>query len=350
MAKKKNLIGQKFTRLTVISQAPKSPKDTRAYWICQCSCENKNIVILPTNKLTTQNNKSCGCLRTDSKSKEVKEKIGDATRIYPPHIASARRRYLHYRRGDKYLNISFEEFYIISQLPCFYCGVLPINSNCFNMFKRKPGASNRALKEGNFYHNGLDRIDSDGYHTDDNILPCCIICNRFKTYLTLEQTIKNLGRFTKPKIFNSPFEIKNIGLPINNNIRSSFNSVYRCNNDKGKSDLTKEDLYYLNQQNCFYCDISPSNTTNAPGRDKKSSQKAKDEGDYIYNGIDRVNNKMGHMKNNIVPCCGNCNWAKSKITLNDFNVWIERIVNHYPTLIKNYQERISLMYQNNYSC
>lgn len=59
--KKKDLTGQIFGRLTVISHAYN--KDGRQYWNCQCSCGN--LTIVSTHSLTSGNTQSCGCYRKE---------------------------------------------------------------------------------------------------------------------------------------------------------------------------------------------------------------------------------------------------------------------------------------------
>ena len=49
---KKDLVGQKFGRLTVIKDSGER-KDNRIIWECQCECGN--IVYHSTNNLTTGN-------------------------------------------------------------------------------------------------------------------------------------------------------------------------------------------------------------------------------------------------------------------------------------------------------
>ena len=60
MSTKKNLIGQTFGRLTVVSEAP-SDRFNRTRWHCVCSCGGKKIV--SGYCLTAGTTKSCGCLR-----------------------------------------------------------------------------------------------------------------------------------------------------------------------------------------------------------------------------------------------------------------------------------------------
>lgn len=60
MPNKKDLTGQKFGRLTVLSDNGLN-KDGRGTWLCQCECGNKTIAT--TNRLTQGLTTSCGCAR-----------------------------------------------------------------------------------------------------------------------------------------------------------------------------------------------------------------------------------------------------------------------------------------------
>jgi hypothetical protein len=51
-----------------------------------------------------------------------------------------------------------------------------------------------------------------------------------------------------------------------------------------------------------------------------------------HNGIDRINSNFGYIKNNIIPCCINCNYGKSDLSFDDFMIWIDRIKNKYSYL------------------
>lgn len=82
--------------------------------------------------------------------------------------------------------------------------------------------------------------------------------------------------------------------------------------------LTEEQFKKITQQDCFYCGKKPSNIYN----------RKKQNGEYVYNGIDRVDNNKGYIINNCVPCCYTCNGAKSKMTLQEFKEWVKRIYNH----------------------
>lgn len=66
MGKKLNLIGQKFNRLLVISQAENS-KDHRTQWLCRCDCGNHKIA--QGKLLKSGQVKSCGCLQKEAMKK-----------------------------------------------------------------------------------------------------------------------------------------------------------------------------------------------------------------------------------------------------------------------------------------
>ncbi len=57
-----NLIGEKFTRLTVQRQSPK-PWQRATGWICVCDCGNN--IIVTTYGLRAGKTKSCGCIQKE---------------------------------------------------------------------------------------------------------------------------------------------------------------------------------------------------------------------------------------------------------------------------------------------
>lgn len=51
-------------------------------------------------------------------------------------------------------------------------------------------------------------------------------------------------------------------------------------------------------------------------------------GNFMYNGIDRVDNSAGYITGNVVPCCGTCNFAKLGMSLAEFMDWVDRVHGH----------------------
>jgi len=81
-------------------------------------------------------------------------------------------------------------------------------------------------------------------------------------------------------------------------------------------DITKDEFRVLTMQNCHYCNKKPSQTRNV---------KNNMNGNYIYSGLDRVDNNTGYILDNIVPCCKECNFAKRAMTKDDFIAMVKRI-------------------------
>lgn len=82
--------------------------------------------------------------------------------------------------------------------------------------------------------------------------------------------------------------------------------------------LSNVDFDHLTSKKCHYCGCAPSNCTNKPTHN----------GDFIYNGIDRVADEVGYILGNCVPCCRTCNFMKNSMGQHLFLEQIERIFNH----------------------
>lgn len=85
--------------------------------------------------------------------------------------------------------------------------------------------------------------------------------------------------------------------------------------------LSLEDFEKITSSNCYYCNVQPSQE----GRRKTRHGKEYQTQAYIYNGIDRVDNNLGYIASNCVPCCKTCNLAKRTMPINEFIIWIERV-------------------------
>lgn len=94
----------------------------------------------------------------------------------------------------------------------------------------------------------------------------------------------------------------------------------RHNVERGKMrwDLTEKQFRILTKQNCYYCNKAPI---------QRGRLKSMPNGIYFYNGLDRVDNNKGYTIENVVPCCGICNHAKSDMPYDEFIGWIKRVNN-----------------------
>jgi hypothetical protein len=88
-------------------------------------------------------------------------------------------------------------------------------------------------------------------------------------------------------------------------------------------ELSKDEFRKLTQGNCFYCGAKPK-------RDfSKANGKRFYNGSYLYNGIDRINNKKGYTMDNCVTCCYECNKMKGTFGIEFFLNRIGEIYNYH---------------------
>lgn len=96
--------------------------------------------------------------------------------------------------------------------------------------------------------------------------------------------------------------------------RALVKSYKKAATSRGYSfSLTNDEFRSLTSQNCWYCNRKPS-----------SIKKAK-FGNYIYTGIDRVDNNKGYSIDNCVPCCKRCNQGKNNMTTEEFMDMVKNI-------------------------
>jgi len=88
--------------------------------------------------------------------------------------------------------------------------------------------------------------------------------------------------------------------------------------------ITSDEIKQITGRDCFYCG-------RVPYQIKKGYN-----GNYVMNGIDRVNSEKGYIINNIVSCCFPCNGLKKRLTIDEFRI---RIQKNGPNRIKNHQKK-----------
>lgn len=71
---------------------------------------------------------------------------------------------------------------------------------------------------------------------------------------------------------------------------------------------------------CHYCGTPPKAVCKHPSSKKNHL--------VLRNGIDRANNKLGYIPDNVVPCCKTCNSAKSDLSEAEFEEWMNNLVKH----------------------
>lgn len=54
-----------------------------------------------------------------------------------------------------------------------------------------------------------------------------------------------------------------------------------------------------------------------------------EKGEFIYNGLDRIDSSKPHVLDNVYLCCKICNYSKRDMSYQDFINWINTVYNHF---------------------
>lgn len=101
--------------------------------------------------------------------------------------------------------------------------------------------------------------------------------------------------------------------------RSVWQRVYSDGN------LTFDEFYEITQLNCHYCNEPPNNFFSKRKANNCKNKLLIDEDTFIYNGLDRLDSSKNHSKNNVVPCCKWCNYAKRERSKDEFLEWVRKV-------------------------
>lgn len=173
-------IGRKIGKLTVMECLfiHDNSKAKRMLYRCLCDCGNEKTlssVSLSPQKGTT----SCGCAYKEAGRRKRK---GLAWEFTAKSLWKN-----NYQNG-----CSYEKFLELSQKNCYYCGSPP--SNKTSAMSSTSGLDKDWYNESFFIYNGLDRIDSTKDHSEDNLVPCCKICNWMKSNSSLENFLSQIKK------------------------------------------------------------------------------------------------------------------------------------------------------------
>jgi hypothetical protein len=176
MTVRKDITGKRFGKL-VATKATGKQKYKANIWECLCDCGNKFETIVAT--LNRGSATSCGCSK--------KERIGKLNR--KPAGESAKNRLLsNYKRAAKRRNLDFqltkEEFEILTQGECHYCGSKPFTSTS----TINPNGHSQIL------YNGIDRKDNNMGYILANCVSCCKNCNFAKYEFSYESFLAYIDR------------------------------------------------------------------------------------------------------------------------------------------------------------
>ncbi len=280
--------GKRFGKWLVIEEKTGGSRGVQTMCWCLCDCGTEEWVSRGNLQMGLTN--SCGCTRLQEPGQ------GGLNRLIGDYKDSAKLKSLPY-------TLSEDEVAAITKSDCHYCGAPPQQVR-----KQRSDRSK-------YTYNGIDRMDPSIGYVIGNVVPCCWLCNRCKASHVEKDFLDWVSRVHPPDfVWESPRE------PV---VVSEYAAIYKAYQRKAKFrklefQLSEEDASICFSSDCAYCGLTPSN----------GSKRGKFSGGKKYSGIDRVDNSKGYVRENCIPCCQQCNYAKLGQPLETFLLWAQKVSSH----------------------
>jgi hypothetical protein len=294
-----DLVGQRFGKLTVIKYFGKE-KSVNLWW-CKCDCKKEKYV--REFSLLQGDTKSCGCLRSEILDL-VGQKFGRLTVLEMcPREKGDSTKWVCKCDCGKTIEVEGSS---LKRGNTQSCGCLSIDRN-YELAEDLIGQ-----RFGRLLVVELVRIRNKR-NVSERHWKCLCDCGKYTT--VADRSLKH-GQ-TKSC---GCLQIETIRLELG---LASFNKLYKTYKYGAEKrnlifELSREQFKEITQKNCYYCDKPPSSCV----------KNKYDNGDYIYNGIDRLNSSNGYTVDNVVPCCWRCNTAKMDVPVDEFISWIKTVYNN----------------------
>jgi hypothetical protein len=272
---------------------------------CQRDGRKKENVLAPRKIPKITKARTPVVYKSDSLRRNAEARMRDSSTphtLYCSYTAKAE---------EKHLNFDISEafFLELTKQDCYYCGIPP-----FRVVKSHTGKSD-------YVYTGVDRIDSSKGYEYGNVVPCCFECNRAKLKSSIDEF---LTWAIKVDAFN-PNSTRTLHqvAPYADDVMSMAASVYN-RKSKAKSQrgidfqLSMPEFIDLMRYQCSYCGDEP----------KQKMYRANKARFIAYSGLDRKNSAGDYTSDNVVPCCWDCNFAKSTMSVDEFYTWIHRLAAH----------------------
>ena len=126
--------------------------------------------------------------------------------------------------------------------------------------------------------------------------------NSLRMNLTTSCGCYNKERASKRKISDSD--------RVKNSLIREYKSSAKCR--ELTYSMSDDFLFSLVKNPCYYCNSEPFK----PHREDQT---------FLYNGLDRLDNDIGYLESNVVPCCFICNKMKGVLSEGEFMEHLNKI-------------------------
>jgi hypothetical protein len=322
------MIGEKFNKLTILEKV----ESARGYirYKCRCDCGNTKIANLCDLKKGTT--KSCGCIRENDLTGKTYGKL----KVIEKTLKRKNKSVVYRCICSCGTIVEYSGHILVSQdaTNCGKCrgidltgqkkGIFIVTKdnketlvckcNCGNIFNIKRslfykrqscGCLKRAILKKGERFGKLVVQEVNKYDKRATYWTCICDCGNLKIVKTVDLrsgVVKSCGCLKQKDIQEDTKW---------NHLYNRYKKGAKIRNLEFK--LSFDDAKELFNKECYYCGTKYYNGSTEKGFKIK------------YNGIDRVDNSKGYIKENVVPCCGICNKAKGTMSSEIFQQWIGNI-------------------------
>jgi hypothetical protein len=186
----RNLANQRFGRLVAQQDSGKRNRFGQVIWDCICDC-GKTTSVWSSN-LVCGGTQSCGCLLREVTQQKARvnhqraiKPLGPRNSIWSNYRSKA-------RRLDIEFSLNREEFDVLTQGNCYWCGLPPANIS-----KAQSGLQCE--------YSGIDRLRADEGYIIGNCVSCCKRCNFMKSRMSVVDFLAHIDRIAKKHLAGTKY-------------------------------------------------------------------------------------------------------------------------------------------------
>lgn len=152
-------VGKRYGKIVVLEKTS-AQKEGKHCWLYRCRCDCGKELLLTATRFAAQRRgvmQSCGCMRG------VRLEKGECGFNLVWHEYTS-----HCRKTGREFALTRDEFRGLTKQHCYYCGIAP---------SQKKNIYRAATTHGDYFYNGIDRINNALGYTVANTVACCKRCN-----------------------------------------------------------------------------------------------------------------------------------------------------------------------------